>query len=340
MRYRDAGRSHTPRMIDLADTAGLICGFRLRPDGPVEPISCRPSEWENSDDAAPVWLHFSLADARAQRWIASCERLPPAARGRLLSDDRHIGLRPVGSGLAGMLGDVGFEFESDPEHLGLLHVYVDEYWIVTARIHPLKVADQLRREFLDGAIAPTPLFVLIRFAEELGELFDGIALTQADLVDDIEDSVLKNRLREGGDLGRVRRLVARLRRHVAAQRQALSQVVHRPPAWSSDGEIEQLRRAFERTEVVAQDLEATQERARLLQEEISNSLGEATNRNLYVLSIVTAIFMPITLITGIFGMNVGGLPWLLDTAGFAWVMVGMALTAGITLSVLHWRRFF
>lgn len=92
--------------------------------------------------------------------------------------------------------------------------------------------------------------------------------------------------------------------------------------------------------MVAQDLEATQERARLLQEEISNSLGEATNRNLYVLSIVTAIFMPVTLITGIFGMNVGGLPWLTDGDGFAWVMVVMALTAGITLLTLHWQRFF
>jgi zinc transporter len=328
-------------VIDLSDTAGLICGFRLRPDAPVERISHRPSDWKNSDDSGPVWLHFNLADARAQQWLANCERLPAAARDRLLSDDRHIGLRAAGSGLAGLLGDVGYEFESDPEHLGLLHVYVDEHWIVTARTHPLKVADQLRREFLEGAIAPTPLFVLIRFAEELGELFDSIAITQADLVDDIEDSVLKDRgRREGGDLGRVRRLVARLRRHVAAQRQALAQVVHRPPRWSGEEEIEQLRRAFERTEVVAQDLEATQERARLLQEEISNSLGEATNRNLYVLSIVTAIFMPITLVTGIFGMNVGGLPWLTEDGGFIRVMVVMVLTAVITLVVLHWRRFF
>lgn len=328
-------------MTNLADTAGLICGFRLRPDLPVEKISPQPDEWRNAPELGPIWLHFNLADTRAQQWLAACERLPASARDRLLSDDRHIGLRPAGSGLAGLLGDVGYEFESDPEHLGLLHLYVDQHWIITARTHPLKVADQLRREFMDGAIVPTPMSVLIRFAEELSELFDGIAVAQADIVDDIEDSVLKDRSpREGGDLGRVRRLVARLRRHVAAQRMALSQVVHRPPPWCGDEELEQLRRAFERTEVVAQDLEATQERARLLQEEISNCLGEATNRNLYVLSIVTAIFMPITLITGIFGMNVGGLPGLSDDGGFWWVMVLMVITALVTLITLHWKRFF
>lgn len=115
-------------MIDLADTAGLICGFRPRPEGPVERLSSRPSEWRNSGDGDPIWLHFNLADARARQWLESCERLPKPARDRLLSDDRHIGLRPAGNGLAGLPGDVGFEFEADPEHLGLLHVYVDEHW--------------------------------------------------------------------------------------------------------------------------------------------------------------------------------------------------------------------
>lgn len=328
-------------MVDLADTAGLICGFRLYPDSPVTLLPHRSSEWKTQQFEGPVWLHFNLADTRAQRWIAECERMPQAARARLLSDDRHIGLRRAGSGLAGLLGDVDYEFESDPEHLGLLHVYVDEHLIVTARVHPLKIADQVRRELLDGAIVPTPVGVLIRFIEELGELLDGVARSQADLVDEMEDHLLKHRgPGRDGELGRVRRLVARLRRHVGAQRQALVQVAHRPPAWCGELDVEQLRRAVERIEVVAQDLEATQERARLVQEEISTALNQATNRNLYVLSIVTAIFMPITLVTGIFGMNIGGLPWLDDAAGFARVMLVMALTAAATLLVLHWRRFF
>jgi zinc transporter len=157
----------------------------------------------------------------------------------------------------------------------------------------------------------------------------------------MEDYVLKYRgPKEGGELGRVRRLLARLRRQVAAQRQALAHVAHHPPRWCSEQDIARLRRATERIEGVAQDLEATQERSRLVQEEISNSLSQATSRNLYVLSILTAIFLPITLITGIFGMNVGGLPWLEQSAGFGWVVFLMILTALATLGVLHWRRFF
>jgi zinc transporter len=55
---------------------------------------------------------------------------------------------------------------------------------------------------------------------------------------------------------------------------------------------------------------------------------------------LTAIFLPITLITGIFGMNVGGLPWVEDGGGFLWVFGIMVLTAVSSLVLLHWRRFF
>lgn len=326
-------------MIELPDSAGLICGFRLRPSEPVESLTVASSDWLAGDE--PVWLHFNLADTRAQRWIAECPALPAAARDRLLSEDRRVGLHRAGSGLAGALGDVHFEFETDPEQVGLLRLYVDENRIITGRLHPLKIVDQLRRELIDGATIPTPMLILIRHVEELAELLDTVATVQADEVDEIEDHLLKSRgHQDGGELGRIRRLLARLRRQVSSQRQALAYLIHRPPRWCAEQDLERLRHATERIEGVAQDLEATQERSRLVQEEISNCLNEATSRNLYVLSIITAIFLPITLVTGIFGMNVGGLPWLNHPGGFHWVMFVMALTALVTLGALHWRKFF
>ncbi len=81
-----------------------------------------------------------------------------------------------------------------------------------------------------------------------------------------------------------------------------------------------------------------QERARLLQEEIAGLLTEATNRNLFLLSMVTTTLLPITLITGVFGMNVGGLPWVGTHSGFWWVMLVMVLALVLTLVLLRRRR--
>lgn len=111
-------------------------------------------------------------------------------------------------------------------------------------------------------------------------------------------------------------------------------------SWNAIARIHDVAdRAFENLGSVVQDLELTQDRARLLQEEIASRLGEATNRNLYVLSIVTTVFLPITLITGIFGMNVGGLPWTEDTSGFWWVILNIVITVAVSLVVLQRGRF-
>jgi zinc transporter len=239
------------------------------------------------------------------------------------------------------LGDLHFEFDGDPDRLGAIHLYVDAEIVVTARLHPLKVVDQLRVELRHGVAVASTLQLVVHFIEDFSDVVANVVAGQSDIVDNEEDHILKDRhLRDGGELGGVRRLLARLRRHIGAQRSALEHLAHRPLPWWSEADSSDLRRAIDRLERIAMDVESVQERARLLQEEITRRTGEATNHNLYVVSLLTAIFLPITLITGIFGMNVGGLPWVEESSGFLWVFGIMALTAITSVVLLHWRRFF
>ena len=328
-------------MVELPDTRGLICGFQLREDGIPEPLNWDIASDPNRRFGGAVWLHFSLADVRAKKWISACEQIPARAREMLLDTDVHIRLERVENGFAGVLGDLHFEFDGDPDRLGVIHLYVDADAVVTARLHPLKVVDQLRVELRRGMAIASTLRLVVHFIEDFSDILASVIAGQGDIVDKVEDHILKDRyLRDAGELGGVRRLLARLRRHINAQRAALEDTAHRPLPWWSESDTADLRRAIERLERIALDLESIQERARLLQEEITGRTGEATNHNLYIVSLLTAIFLPITLITGIFGMNVGGLPWLEDDAGFVWVFGIMALTAVISLVLLHWRRFF
>jgi len=322
----------------------MICGFVFLPGGGTAKL-VSPSEAASpaADVAAtdPFWLHFNLADNRARRWIAECVRLPPAAREVLLDEDARIHLRPAGRGLAGVLGDLHHAFDREPEGLGVFRLYVDDACVVTGRSHPLKTMDRLRQEAAGGLDVSSPIHLMTRLLEDLAEMFGEVVADLADAVDRIEDQILKGLHQdEGAELGRVRRLLVRLRRHVGADRQALSRALPRLPAWCGEADSARLRSAVEMLESVGQDLELVQERSRLLQEEIAARVGEATNRNLYTLSIFTAIFLPVTLVTGIFGMNVGGLPWLDDPAGFWWAMFLIVATAAVVLLALYWRRFF
>jgi zinc transporter len=234
-------------------------------------------------------------------------------------------------GFVAVLGDLHHDFDADPEGFGSLRVYVDAHVMISGRVHPLRSVDRLRRE-LQRSVAPeSPIELFEQLIEQLAETVAGVSAKLSDTVEDAEDEILAGRVQErGGELGRVRRLLARLRRQVNANRSALLPLATRLQGLVNMEQRQRLREAVEHLDAVGQDLELVTERARLLQEEIAGRLGEATNRNLYVLSIVTTALLPITLITGVFGMNVGGLPFEHTGHGF-WLVLGvMAATLAAT----------
>lgn len=328
--------------VELPDDRGLITGFALCRDEP--PAKLGWPELSHLAEAAKgklVWLHFNLMDIRAREWIGKSGVLPEGAAEFLLAGDSRIRLDRLDDAIIGVLGDLHHDFDLDPESLGLIRFYADAGILVTGRRHPLMAVDRLRRETLAGIYLSSPVALLAHLLSHLAESFESIITGLGDQVDDIEDRILAGRFqREGAGLGSVRRLMSRLRRHLNAERHELTDILTQLPSWCTEADDADLRRAVGRLDAFGQDLDLLYERGRSLQEEIASRLGEATNRNLYVLSIVTTIFLPMTLITGLFGINVGGMPWLENHLGFWWVVFGMFATAILTFLILHWRRLF
>jgi zinc transporter len=320
----------------LRDDGGLICGFRIHPQRPPEPIGFGDIA-EMLGGASALWLHFNLADVRARDWIASCEQIPPTAREILTGNDHHVRFERVGVGLAAVVGDMHHDLGATEEALGLLRAYADARLVVTTRRHPLKSVDRLRRDLLEGVPVHSTLQFVVLLLTRIGEMFHTMVSEMADRVDDAEDRLLLTELHvDTRELGRVRRFLARLRRHIGGARG--TDVAGLLANWTTKNDATSFRRALQRLDAVGQDLDLVQVRARLLQEEVVARVGEATNRNIYFLSIVTALLLPISVITGIFGMNVGGLPYLHSQHGFTWTMILMGATLGATLLLLRWRR--
>jgi zinc transporter len=317
--------------LPALDGSGLICGFRLagpHPTGGELPESLPAQE--------PLWLHLNLADSRVRAWLTQQQDLPEEARELLLSADARVHVEVLPHGVLAVLGDLYHDFDLDPERLGTLRLYVDEQRLITGRTHPLRGVDLLRRELLRYGEPTTPVLVFQLLIERLADAVGKVASELGDKVDDAEDRILEGKFTgQGKPLGNLRRLVAKLRRLVGANRSALGTLPLSLPGRYDAHAGAALRSAVERLDAVSQDLELVQERARLLQEEIAGNMNEATNRNLFVLSIATTTLLPITLITGIFGMNVRGLPFAEHDHGFRFVMVGIGATVLLALWLLR-----
>lgn len=326
-------------MEPALDDNGLVCGYSIGADGTMTVILAADINRHFNRDDTLVWLHFDHGDPGAQQWIARCDRIPEAAKTLLLGSDNHMRIEAIGGGLCGIIGDLHHEFANQTDGLDVLRLYLDNHCLVSVRLRPLAAIEKLRKTIGEGMKDGRPIVLVTNFLLHVTETLGDLILGLADSVDDVEEGILDGRAsRPGEELGRVRRLAARLRRHMVPQQHALLTLLAKLPNWVAETDAVRLRSAIEGLGALGHDLDLVQERARLLQEQASARLIEATNRNLYILSIVTVFFLPISLISGVFGMNLGGLPWGQTHLGFWYGITLMVVTVIVTLILLRRGR--
>jgi zinc transporter len=171
-----------------------------------------------------------------------------------------------------------------------------------------------------------------------GDVLVNIVRATTARVDTIEDQLLAGRLEtKRANLGSLRRLLVRLQRLLAPEPAALFRLLKLPPDWMGEEDLEDLRQSTEEFNVAISDMASLQERIKLLQEEIAGRVAEANNRSLFVLTIVTVLALPINIMAGLFGMNVGGIPLSDHPHGF-WIVVAIIATFTAVAAVLAFRQ--
>lgn len=287
----------------------------------------------------------------AERHRVHLAALRPLRRLRAILDEAHLPLAPeffdslrqgsrstriedVQNDLIAVVNDVAYEFAFDPSEIATLWMSVSQRIAVSARTHPLRSIDRLREAVKHGAAFGSSVELLRHLMESQGGVMVHIVREATLRVDGIEDSLLRGRLkRQRAELGRLRRVLVRLQRLLAPEPGALFRLLRQPPPWIAAHDLDELRQSTEEFSLVLRDLAALQERIKLLQEEIAAQVGEQTNRNLFTLTIVTVLALPINITTGFFGMNVGGVPLAEHRHGFLTVVL---IVAAFTAAAGWW----
>lgn len=327
----------------LGADRGLICGFRLRPNAapqeiPPEEVASALGQAQAGSDAV-IWLHFNLSDARARRWLLEATFLPESLRELWREHDGNRRVEMVDDGLLLVVADFTYDDASDPSEVAPLWCFASSHLLITARLHPLKSADELRLQMRSYTTASSGIDLAAQLLDIRTNRVKRLANEMTDQLDNIEDRILAGKIEQQRELlGRNRRLCARLRREFAPERSDLNRFLHRPSGPLAEADRETLQSSTETLAFALEEIAEIYERSKLLQEELASRLAESTGRNLYVLSIVTAVMLPMTLVTGIFGMNVGGLPGLHGDHAFGWVMLLILASGAVTLAAFFWRR--
>jgi zinc transporter len=324
-----------------AQQNGLLCGYRFNSAGDaaeiklpeaVEFLAASPS----SESAGFIWLHFDLTDASAKAWMRTHLALADEFFDALEQDSRSTRIEDAQDNLVAVVNDVAYDFSFDPSEIATLWMHVGRQAAVSARAHPLRSIDRLRASVKQGARFGSSVDLLIHLMKDQGDVLISIVREATLKVDSIEDSLLRGRPKhQRTELGKLRRVLVRLQRLLAPEPAALFRLLRQPPPWIVERDLDEMRQATEEFSLVLRDLAALQERIKLLQEEIAAQVSEQTNRNLFMLTMVTVLALPINITTGFFGMNVGGIPFAEYPFGFVTVVLLVAMFT----SVAGWWAF-
>jgi zinc transporter len=314
---------------------GLVYGYRLG-SGKLE----HAMTWADVDAWRPeqglLWIHLDADHESVLKWLTEKSGLSPLVTEALL----EVGTRPRSvvneSGMLAIFRGVNCNPGADPEDMVAMRMFVTEQRVITMRRSRLMAVQDVHDELMATG-RPTSVgefFVAVvdRITERIGDVVADIE----DRVAEIEDTIVSVETAElRPRLAELRRESISLRRYIAPQRDMLTRLTHERIDWLSDADRVLLRETAERTARYVEDIDAARERALIAQEELNNRLSEQMNRAMYTLSIVAAIFLPLGLLTGLLGINVGGIPGTDNPWAFLIVTVFLF---GLAIVLIAWFR--
>ncbi len=325
-----------------ADNNGLICSYVFSASGSQELSASAAQDWlaQPIPHTQCLWLHLNLSHPNCAGWLKTHMSLPEAFFESWAESEHATRIEHIDNTLMAIINDVVFDFDFDANDIATLWVAVTPHVVVTARSKPLRSIDRLRMALKSGAAPSGTVALLVHLLQDQADVLTQVIRDLTSQTNGFEDRVLANRLDNSNSLSNIRRLLVRLQRLLAPEPAALFRLLTRPPTWIAEEYVDDLRQSTEEFATVIQDISALHERIKLLQEEIARQINTQNNRSLFVLTVVSVLALPINILAGLFGMNVGGIPLAENRHGF-WllVLVVLAFTSLAAYGLLRrkWR---
>src|SRR6266478_6116666 len=328
-----------------SDQDGPIWGYHFVPNQPARLITPEAAVAFLSAPGSGLpdeflWLHFSLSNVASEPWLRRYLTLPDTFYESLQSDVDATHLEQDGDSLVARIHDVLFDFTFDAP-VATTTLCVKSSVLVSAHVRPWRSIDQLRAAAQAGQVFRSPIEILARLLRDQASVLVDIVRKSKKRVGPMEEQLLAKRVSVSrSELGSLRRMLVRLQRLLAPEPAAFFRLLNRPPDWITEEELQNLQQAAEKFSTAISDTAALVERVKQLQEELAAFVNEQTNRTLFVLTLVTVLALPINLVAGLFGMNVGGIPLAQHPFGFFLVVSPLlVLTAFLAYWGLGRRRY-
>lgn len=300
----------------------MIFGCVLDGNGGCKLISWDDAQgWQPSTPVETLWLHLDRVFPDLDDWLIEKLALSEATADVLISNETRPRAFKEADTLVAVMRGINFNPGSEPEDMIAMQLWSDGARLITLRRRKLQTPHEVRAELQAGNGPASCGDLFTELCERMVVKMNQAIVEMNERIDEMEedrDSDIGDMLDEIAD---IRRDCLALKRYMSPQRDALLNVQRTPTSWMTERNLTDLRETGERLQRYLDDLDVSKESALVLQDDLNNRAAAKMNKTMYVLSIVAAIFLPLGFVTGLLGINVGGMPGVNSGSAF-WITVG------------------
>jgi zinc transporter len=316
----------------------MSCDAILVGDGPVRHVTA--TEAAAYSGPGFVWIHVDNVDEPELAMLTGGD-IPDVAANALVATETRPRCERIEDGAIVNLRGPGAEGVDISDRLVSIRMWVRRGKINSLTRRPLAATATMFELMKAGKILD-PGDLVAAYAREISRELDPQVAELGDQLDDCESDLESgNMYHLRGAIARIRAEAIAFRRFVAPDRDALATLSQLEFDWLAEDDRLHIREAADRFARMAEELEAVRERAALLHEQLTDLRAEEIDQRSLLISIVAFIFLPLTFITGLLGMNVKGIPYADEPWAF-WGVCGICVLMGVLVLAWfarrHWLR--
>jgi len=295
-----------------------------------------------SPEGGFVWVHVDGASEAGRAWLAAAGLDRHEIEALLAEETRPRCTLHEDIALMNLRG-VNLNPGAEPEDMISVRLFVSARMMISVQMRTLQALVDLMSALDRGQGSTTPGDLIARLALRLADRAEPVVAALNERADQLEDTMEDEGRGDSvmrADLADIRRTSIVMRRYMFPQRDALSTLEIEDLDWLSLRDRSRLREATERVTRLAEELDALRDRAQVVHDQILDIRAEAMNRQMLVLSVVAAVFLPMGLVTGLLGINVGGIPGATWPYAFWSVCVLLLVIAAGQIWLFRWMGMF
>jgi zinc transporter len=257
-----------------------------------------------------AWTHLDANNPETKAWLEKeITYLDELVIKALLAEETRPRILRLGDGILLILRGVNLNENASPEDMVSIRLWVDPHRIVSLQKRRLRAVGDIAERLAKGAGPDNSGSFVAVLVNLLFARMAPVVTSLGEEMDDIEESVIDgspDMLRE--QIVSIRKKAIIFRRYMAPQRDLIKALVDGDIDWIDTVTIRRLIEAQDDITRFIEELDSIRERAQIVNDEIGNMSTERLNRNMYGLSVVAAIFLPLGFLTGLLGINIAGIP--------------------------------